>query len=155
MMLQRLWVVKMAFRGKLGCSATFPPISSLANSFPRLATCVPGGRGGKIVYEECWALMMQRHISPYQQLHQLFSQTGFPCFWVVKVRKLKRKAGAFMMQRHIPLSAARLTTFPDLRPVFHVVEVVKSCSATFPPMSSSANYFPRLFAPYASGQSKW
>ncbi len=46
-----------------------------------------------------------------------------------------------------PLSAARLTTFPDLRPVFlggRGGEIYEESSATFPPISSSANYFSRL-----------
>jgi hypothetical protein len=71
------------------------------------------GCQGHEIYEESWALMMQRHISPYQQLGQLLSQTCALCPGrVAEVVISMRKAAP-----HFPLSAARQTTFPDLRPV--------------------------------------
>ncbi len=82
--------------GKLGNDAAaphFPLSAARQTTFPNLRPVFLGGRGGEKIYEESWALMLQRHISPYQQLGKLQSQTCCLCFWVVKMgNKFIRKA---------------------------------------------------------------
>ncbi len=80
--------------------------------------------------------MLQRHISPLDDL-EYFSKLAKCVPGSVKVGKLGIDAAA----PHFPLSAARPTTFPDLRPVFRAGggrggEIYEESSATFPPISS-------------------
>jgi hypothetical protein len=96
--------------------------------------------------------MLQRHISHYQQFGKLLSQTCAQCSGrvveMVKIFIWKAGQWALMLQRHIsPYQQLGELLSQTCALCFWVVEVVKSmrkandCSATFPPISISTNYF--------------
>ncbi len=144
------FVIKMVKKciqktGHWCCSATFPPISSWTNYFPTCALCF---RVVKVVKFLWGKATKQRHISPCQQLGELLSQTCALCSGrVAKVvmKLFMRKASIDAAAPHFPLSTAWHNYCHS--PVVlgcQAYEIYWCCSATFPPISSLANYFPRL-----------